>query len=271
MTLDLASLLTPLNELAAVAAARIMSVYASAFTVQEKSDASPLTAADLASHEAIVAGLQRLTPEIPVLSEESSTTIPLQERATWDRFWLVDPLDGTKEFIKRNGEFTVNIALIEKNAPVLGVVRVPVSGVSYFAARGCGAFRQEPGQEPVRITVRPLAPGPVRVMGSRSHGGEGLRRFVAGLGEYTLLTIGSSLKFCMVAAGEADVYPRLGPTWGWDTAAAQSIVEEAGGQVIDTLGQRLCYNKESLLNSYFLVIGDANHDWLSHLPDDVRS
>jgi 3'(2'), 5'-bisphosphate nucleotidase len=179
-------------------------------------------------------------------------------------------LDGTKEFVKRNGEFTVNIALIRGHEPVLGVVEVPVTGQRYLAARGEGAFHHEPGEIAQPIAVSPLQDGPVRVVGSRSHGGASLTAFLAQLGEYNLISIGSSLKFCLVAEGKADIYPRLGPTSEWDTAAAQCIVEEAGGQVIATNGARLTYNaKESLLNPHFLVFGDASRDWLSYLSEQA--
>jgi 3'(2'), 5'-bisphosphate nucleotidase len=238
--------------------------------VTAKDDHSPLTAADLASHRTIVAGLRKLTPEIPVLSEESAA-LPFAERAQWRRYWLVDPLDGTKEFVKRNGEFTVNIAFIDDHEPVLGVVRVPVTGLCYFAARGYGAFREEPGQSPQPIAVKPLQPGePVQVVGSKSHGGPGLQKFVAALGPHQLVTIGSSLKLCQVAEGIADVYPRMGLTSEWDTAAAQAIVEVAGGWVVSAeTGQPLRYNtRDSLLNPYFIVYGDASRDWLSYVPHE---
>jgi 3'(2'), 5'-bisphosphate nucleotidase len=255
----------PVSEIAAEAGVRIMEIYATAFSINEKDDNSPLTAADLAAHQTIVAGLQRLTPEIPVLSEESAD-ISFAERSQWEYFWLVDPLDGTKEFIKRNGEFTVNIALIRGHDPVLGIVQVPVTGQRYLAAQGEGAFRQEPGETAQRITVAPLQAGPVRIVGSRSHSGESLTAFMARLGEHTLVSIGSSLKFCLVAEGKADIYPRLGPTSEWDTAAAQCIVEEAGGRVVAISGSKLIYNtKESLLNPHFLVYGDAGRDWLTYL------
>ncbi len=267
MDLDLLALLDSAKTIAAAAAEPIVEIYDTAFTVEKKEDASPLTAADLASHETITAGLGRLDPAIPILSEESAS-IPFSQRERWQRFWLVDPLDGTKEFVKRNGEFTVNIALIEGHEPVLGVVHVPVTGLCYFAARGHGAFRQRPGEAAERITVRPRVEGPVRVVGSRSHAGPGLTAFVAALGEHTLLSVGSSLKFCMVAEGEADIYPRLGPTSEWDTAAAQCVVEQAGGRVIAVDGKRLGYNsRESLLNPHFLVLGGDGRDWLSYLPD----
>lgn len=269
MSIDTAALLQPVRDIAAEAGARIVEIYVTAFAVEEKGDQSPLTAADLASHQTIVAKLQQLTPDIPVLSEESAG-VAFAERSRWPRFWLVDPLDGTKEFIKRNDEFTVNIALIEGHEPVLGVVLVPVSGLCYWAARGQGAWRCERDQSPQRIHVAPLSDGrsPVRVVGSRSHRGESLNGFLARIGEHDLVAIGSSLKFCLVAEGKADIYPRLGPTSEWDTAAAQCVVEEAGGQVIACDGQRLVYNtKESLLNPHFLVIGASGRDWLSCLPE----
>jgi len=262
--------LEPARALAAEASERILEIYATAFEVAAKDDNSPLTAADLAAHHAITAGLRQLTPDVPILSEESAT-VPFAERSQWRRYWLVDPLDGTKEFVQRNGQFTVNIALIEDHKPVLGVVQVPVTGLCYFAARGHGAFRQEPGQPPRPIRVKPLRLGePVRVVGSRSHGGPGLQKFVARLGACELVTIGSSLKFCQVAEGAADVYPRMGPTSEWDTAAAQVIVEVAGGQVVSAgTGKPLRYNtRELLLNPYFIVYGDASRDWLTCVPRD---
>ncbi len=262
--------LKPVRALAVEASARILEIYATGFDVTAKDDDSPLTTADLAAHHAIVAGLQHLTPDIPILSEESAS-VPFAERARWRRYWLVDPLDGTKEFVQRNGQFTVNIALIEEHEPVLGVVRAPVTGLCYFAVRGCGAFREDPGQPPRPIKVKLLQPGgPVRVVGSRSHGGPGLQKFVAGLGTHELVTIGSSLKLCQVAEGAADVYPRFGPTSEWDTAAAQCIVEVAGGRVVSAeTGMPLRYNtRESLLNPYFMVYGDASRDWLAYVPPE---
>jgi 3'(2'), 5'-bisphosphate nucleotidase len=267
---DWTTWLEPVRALAAEASNRILEIYSTAFNVTAKDDNSPLTAADLASHRTIVAGLRALTPDIPVLSEESAT-IPFTKRTQWRRYWLVDPLDGTKEFVKRNGEFTVNIALIENHEPVLGVVRVPVTGLCYFAARHYGAFREEPGRPPQPIKVKLLEPNqPVRVVGSKSHGGAGLQKFVTALGPHQLVTIGSSLKLCQVAEGAADVYPRMGPTSEWDTAAAQAIVEVAGGHVVSAeTGRPLHYNtRDSLLNPYFIVYGDASRDWLSYVPAD---
>ena len=263
---ELAGLLEPVAALALKAGNEILAVYNSEeFSIQEKDDKSPLTAADLASHHAIVDGLTALTADIPVLSEESAS-LPFSERSSWQRYWLVDPLDGTREFIKRNGEFTVNIALIDAGVPVLSVVHVPVSGVSYLACKGQGAFKQEPGSERQAITVRKLGDGPVMVVGSRSHRGDSLISFLEKLGEHDMVGMGSSLKLCLVAEGAADLYPRLGPTSEWDTAAAQCVVEQAGGFVTDTDMKPLRYNtKDSLLNPFFLVFGDDSRDWSAYL------
>jgi 3'(2'), 5'-bisphosphate nucleotidase len=210
--IDAAALLDPVAALALKAGTRILEIYHSdEFSVQEKDDRSPLTAADLASHHTIIGGLAELTPEIPVLSEESAR-LPYAERATWQQYWLVDPLDGTREFIKRNGEFTVNIALIEAGVPVMSVVHVPVTGISYLACAGRGAFKQEPGAALRPMHVRKLGEGPVMVVGSRSHRGDSLNRFLENLGEHEMVGMGSSLKLCLVAEGAADIYPRLGPT-----------------------------------------------------------
>lgn len=263
--LDLATLLPEVVAIAHAAGRRILEIYATDFTVTDKDDASPLTAADMAAHHAIVDGLTRLTPGVPVLSEESAS-IPYAERARWQDYWLIDPLDGTREFIKRNGEFTVNIALIHEQVPVLGVVQVPVSGLCYFARVGGGAFRQMPNRAAEPIHVRRLDAGPVVVAGSRSHRGESLDRFLERLGPHEIISMGSALKSCLVAEGKADIYPRLGPTSEWDTAAAHCVVVEAGGALTDTQLQPLRYNtKESLLNPHFLVFGDTGHDWAQYL------
>ncbi len=261
--------ITQIVELARQAGAAIMEIYAEDFSVQEKEDRSPLTKADMAAHQVIVTSLKQLTPEIPVLSEESAQ-IPYETRRRWARYWLVDPLDGTKEFIKRNGEFTVNIALIEDQRPALGVVHVPVSGISYFAQAGGDAFRQAPGQAPQKIQVCPKHRQPVKVAGSRSHAGVDLQRYLEKLGDHEIVSMGSSLKLCLVAEGRADLYPRLGPTSEWDTAAAQAVVEAAGGVVTDTQMQPLRYNtKDSLLNPYFFVSGEKDMDWSVYLdPQD---
>ncbi len=264
MSIEPAHWLEPVKAIAREAGRRILAVYDTAFEVEAKADASPLTAADLAAHTAIVQGLQALSPEVPVLSEESAA-IPYAERAAWRRYWLVDPLDGTKEFIKRNGEFTVNIALIEDHAPVLGVVLVPVTGECYSAVRGVGAFRQlgVEAAEPIRVR---RCNHTVHVVGSRSHGSPAMDALISRLGDHAFVAVGSSLKFCRVAEGRADLYPRLGPTSEWDTAAAQCVVEQAGGRVVTPTGAPLAYNtKESLLNPHFLAYGDGGRDWLAYL------
>jgi len=265
MRLD--DLIEPIVTLSIEAGQRILEVYSTDFDVQEKDDASPLTMADLASHRAIAAGLQALTPNIPVISEESG--LPAFEvRSNWERYWLIDPLDGTKEFVNRNGEFTVNIALIENSCPVFGVVHVPVSGVTYTGCRGVGADKRSPEGGKLAIEVAGKSATPARVVGSRSHRGKSLDAYLDNLGEFEMLSMGSSLKFCLVAEGSADIYPRLGPTSEWDTAAAQAVVEQAGGQVVKLDGAPLRYNEEEeILNPHFLVIGPCDRDWLSLLPD----
>lgn len=259
-------LLETVKQIAQTAGERIMEVYATDFQVEHKADKTPLTEADMASHQTIIAGLKQLTPHWPILSEESSS-IPYEERASWQRYWLVDPLDGTREFIKRNGEFTVNIALIDDHQPVLGVVYVPVTQVSYFAAQGGGAFKSLTGQAPVPINPRPCPTNHWIIAGSRSHANETLQQFIKQLNvEVELISIGSSLKFCLVAEGKADIYPRFGLTSEWDTAAAQCVVEQAGGHITNLQMQPLRYNtKDSLLNSHFLVFGDALINWAQYL------
>ncbi len=247
------------------AGAAILEVYDTDFSVYKKSDRSPLTEADLAAHQVIVNSLLELTPEIPILSEESAT-IPYSLRSTWSRYWLIDPLDGTKEFVKRNGEFTVNIALIENMRPILGVIYVPVSKINYYGTVDSGAFKHLPGKEPEPIQASARHSRPIRVAGSRSHAGKRLKRYLENLGEHNIISMGSSLKSCLVAEGKADIYPRLGPTSEWDTAAAQAIVEAAGGRITDTKMQPLRYNgKDSLLNPDFFVFGDLDEDWSKHL------
>ena len=257
--------LEAVREIAHEAGRRILDVYERGFTVEHKEDRSPLTEADRAAHEIITSQLQALTPDIPVLSEESAA-VDYATRAGWKRFWLVDPLDGTKEFINRNGEFTVNIALIEGNRPVLGVVYVPVPALTYYACAGQGAHKQkgECAIQPVR--VRRFDGGKPMVVASRSHAGPETEAFLRNIGEHDVVSMGSALKLCLVAEGVADVYPRLGPTMEWDTAAAQCVVEAAGGRVTDLNRQPLVYNKPSLLNPWFLASAAGDYDWYQHLP-----
>ena len=263
---DPCEILDEVIDLAQDAGRRIMQFYKQDVNIEHKEDLTPLTAADMASHNAIVAGLSVLTPDIPVISEESAG-IPFEERARWDCYWLVDPLDGTREFIKHNGEFTVNIALIRNHQPVLGVIFVPVNGLCYYACDEQGAFKQERDSLPVPIHVRPYDPQHRVVAGSRSHHSDKMDEFLTNLGKHMLVNMGSSLKSCLVAEGKADIYPRFGPTSEWDTAAAHCIVEQAGGVLTDLQMNPLRYNtKESLLNPSFLVIGDTRHEWAVYLP-----
>ncbi|MGB0513432.1 MAG: 3'(2'),5'-bisphosphate nucleotidase CysQ [Wenzhouxiangellaceae bacterium] len=247
-----------------LASERILEIYAQAeFQVERKDDASPLTAADMASHETLMAALAELTPEIPVLSEESSE-LKFEARRGWSRLWVVDPLDGTREFIKRNGEFTINVALVEGSRPVLGVIAVPVTGEAFSGVVGQGAQRWRGDGEPESIrTRRPRAVPPV-VLGSRSHGNPRSQAYFDMLGPHERISRGSALKFCSVAAGEADFYPRLGPTSEWDTAAGEAIVTAAGGRVWLPDGRDLRYNvRPTTLNGDFLVAGDPDDHWPS--------
>lgn len=261
-----AQLLEAVTDIACRAGREILEVYgAEEILATTKADASPLTLADLRAHRLIEEALQLLTPQIPVLSEEEAAT-PFAERSRWQCYWLVDPLDGTKEFLSRNGQFTVNIALIEGHAPVLGVVHVPVRNTTYQGLPGRGAWRVLPGESAAAIRVSAHSATPVRVVGSRSHRGDSLDAFLARLGPHELLPVGSSLKFCMVAEGAADVYPRLGPTSEWDTAAAHAVVLGAGGAVMTLEGRPLRYNtRAEVLNPFFVVSGPADRDWLALL------
>lgn len=244
----------------------IMAVYeTSSLEVQRKDDNSPLTQADLAAHHVIEEGLKQLAPDFPVLSEESAS-VPFDVRRHWKKYWLVDPLDGTREFIKRNGEFTVNIALIDGHDPVLGVVYAPAMDLLFYACKGGGAYKQAAGADAERISTRVYDAAALTVAGSRSHGDDALIRFINRLGPCQLVSMGSSLKICLVAEGRADIYPRLGLTSEWDTAAAQSVLVEAGGLLMGLDGMSFRYNlKESMLNPHFLAIGDRQHEWRNYL------
>ncbi|WP_020414139.1 3'(2'),5'-bisphosphate nucleotidase CysQ [Microbulbifer variabilis] len=244
--------------------------------IDTKADDSPVTAADLAAHKILAPALAGLIEGVPVLSEEQEMP-SFAERSQWQRYWIVDPLDGTKEFIRRTGEFTVNVALIENGEPILGVVHVPVLEITYAGCKDSGAFkRTELGES--EIHVRPLKPRldageAVELVASRSHGAGAVDQLVerieAKLGTVACKNMGSSLKLCLVAEGAADLYPRLAPTCEWDTAAAQAVVEAAGGTVIDEQFQLLRYNsKDSLLNPFFYVIGDKSFDWQELLASE---
>ncbi len=246
-----------LTETAEKAGREVMRYYAEDdLTVTYKDDHSPLTCADMASHQIISDRLSKITPDLPILSEESKS-VAYEERRLWETYWLIDPLDGTKEFIKRNGEFTINISLIENRNPLIGIVHAPASDVTYYALRGQGAFKKEKnrGAQPIHVSV--YKGGPIRIVASRSHRGERLESFLkkvdAVYGSFNIIHQGSSLKFCLLAEGAADLYPRLAPTMEWDIAAAHCIVEEAGGVVVDLKGNPMIYNKQDLLNGDFIV------------------
>jgi 3'(2'), 5'-bisphosphate nucleotidase len=263
--MEIADLIEPVVALSRRAGDAILEVYATDFDVQAKDDDSPLTQADMASHRVIDAGLRALTPDLPIISEESGLP-EFSERGQWSRYWLIDPLDGTKEFVKRNGEFTVNIALIDNHRPVLGVVHVPVMNKTYTGCEGAGSTMRLNDDAARKIRVAQTSASAVRVVGSRSHRGSSLDAYFEALGEVEMLPMGSSLKFCVVAEGKADIYPRLGPTSEWDTAAAQAVVEQAGGAVLELDGQPLAYNtKEDILNPHFLVRGPQDRNWIGLL------
>jgi len=241
--------------IARLAAQDILRVYSGQFEVQHKSDASPVTAADLAAHTRIVEALAQLPPDIPVLSEESADSIDTETRRRWTRYWLVDPLDGTREFIKRNGEFTVNIALIEDGIAVYGVIQAPVLETVWHGGPGLGAWRRDADGEHVLHTCRPAAT-PLRIASSRSWPSPQVERLLQ-QGDAIAVPLGSSLKFCRLAEGVLDLYPRFGPTSEWDTAAGQAILQGAGGEVFDADSNPLRYNQRtSLINGDFIAVGD---------------
>lgn len=249
-----------INKIAIDAGQKIMAIYEKDFNIYEKMDESPLTEADLASHHHIINELAALKTGFPVLSEESAD-IDWSERKSWSTYWLIDPLDGTKEFIKKNDEFTVNVALIHHNQPVLGVVYAPAIDVLYFASEEIGAWKTEAG-ETKRIYVSEKVATPLRVVGSRSHQSNSMLEYLNQYSNFDMIPMGSSLKLCLVAEGKADLYPRLGPTSEWDTAAAHAVVKAAGGACLvfdsntSVESDELAYNtKESLLNPYFIVKG----------------
>ncbi|MEY3219345.1 MAG: hypothetical protein RIT27_702 [Pseudomonadota bacterium] len=259
-------LLDDVIALAHAAGDAILQVYHTDFSVATKSDQSPLTLADQMAEKIISDGLKNIS-KWAVLSEESADKPSFEERKNWDYYWLVDPLDGTKEFVKKNGEFTVNIALIENHIPVLGVVYMPTTQKTYFAAHRIGAYQQEKKQPSKSISVRLLQEEQLCIVGSRSHITDDLKQFIACLGNtIDMKNIGSSLKICLIAEGQADLYPRLGLTSEWDTAAAQCILEEAGGHLTDLRLSSLRYNtKESLLNPHFIAFNQQHTVWLNCL------
>lgn len=255
MDIDLKELLIIAKEAAIKAGEDVLKIYGlDDFNIEIKEDNSPLTMADSASHNVICDLLKDI--DIPILSEEGRD-IQYNERKEWEYFWLIDPLDGTKEFVKRNGEFTVNIALIKGNRPVLGVVYAPVLNWLYWGGLNLGAFkRTDEGTKSIHTTTPDLSHAGLKVVASRSHLNVETESFLNTLKDPGIVSMGSSLKFMLVAEGAADLYPRYAPTMEWDTAAAQAVVEAAGGQVYKEPGrEQMIYNKEDLLNPHFLVLG----------------
>jgi len=263
--LDTRKLVQPLRDIARAAGGAIMDVYRDIGAVEAKSDGSPVTEADRRAHQVIVDALRELSPDTPILSEESAQA-PYAERRHWGELWLVDPLDGTRELINRKDEFTVNIALVRGCAPVLGVVGIPAKELIYWGLAG-RAYRQHGDAPAERIQVSHYQGGPSpRVVASRSHAspetGEFIERVRQACGDCELKSLGSALKICLVAEGGADVYPRLGPTSEWDIAAAHSVLQGAGGRMTTARGAPLRYNKENLLNPWFVAAGASDFDWL---------
>jgi len=264
------ALLSEITRIAAEAGREIMIAYESSYDVEAKADGSPLTSADRHAHDLICDRLDALTPDIPLVSEES-VGLTAEKRLEWARLWLVDPLDGTKEFIERNGEFTVNIALIERGQPVLGVVHAPARRLFYFAAHRQGAWRQAEDHAPEKIETQPYRGGAARMAASRSHSGEPVERFRVALEAQSgqsvqAVSMGSSLKICLVAEGQVDVYPRLGPTSEWDTGAAHCVLNEAGGSILGCDGNQLVYNKREMRNPWFVAVGDPTYNWIELCP-----
>ena len=243
-------------EIAKEAGEAISQIYNSDFDYQIKKDLSPITAADRLSHKIITERLKILTPEIPILSEENCD-IPFKVRAQWADYWLVDPLDGTKEFINNNGEFTVNIALIKNNTPILGIIHIPISHETYWGSKNKGSFYLNANDAEVNISVSNNQQNPIRIVASRSHPSDMLNDILEKIIDYEIIKIGSSIKFCHIASGQADCYPRFGPTSEWDTAAGEAIVRYAGGHMVTLNGNLMHYNKkEDYLNPNFIVSSD---------------
>ncbi len=262
---DYRDLVNPLIQLVKKTGNTILDIYhqSNPLQIELKDDNTPLTQADKDAHNILVEGLTKLTPTWPVLSEESAD-IPFTKRKQWDFYWLVDPLDGTKEFINHTGEFSVNVALIHQHKPVVGIVYFPAFHVYYYASQNGGSFKQigDSAEIEIRIRKRPRIP---HLLVSRRHNNAKLEAFLKLIGNYKLTTAGSSLKLCLIAEGKADLYPRLSPTSEWDTAGGQCIIEQAGGSLIDLSGAPLSYNtKSSLLNPDFIAIGDQTYNWLQY-------
>ncbi|MBW3197549.1 3'(2'),5'-bisphosphate nucleotidase CysQ [Marinobacter nauticus] len=248
------SILPDVIKIADEASEKVLHIYQSDFKVNYKEDHSPITAADVASHDIIVKGLRQISRDIPILSEEGAE-IPWEERKKWRRFWLIDPIDGTKDFTQRTGEFTVNIAMIEDGEPVMGVVTAPALKEAFWGIKGEGAHMRDRTGRVHRIRVAEPK-DTLRVVASKNHLNEETRAFIEALGSHETVQAGSSLKFCRIAEGHADIYPRMAPTSEWDTAAAHAVLVAAGGKVQTPEGQPLVYGKENILNPNFIAAGN---------------
>lgn len=261
---ELKNLSHEVNEIACTSGKIIRHYFQSTYQIDIKQDQSPVTTADLEANQHIEQQLNMLTPNIPIISEESEDT-DYQERKGWDTFWLIDPLDGTREFIKNRPDFTVNIALVHQQKPILGSIYLPIADQLYYSTQDNHAYRQDRGQTPVEIQVSRQRPAIPRICGSRYHTSKAMQRFLNAVGEHQLITRGSSIKSCLVADGSADIYPRFGPTWEWDTAAAQCIIVQAGGHLTTLDMKSLSYNKQSLLNPSFVAFANEQHGWAEPL------
>jgi len=248
------SILPDVIKIADEASEKVLHIYQSDFKVNYKEDHSPITAADIASHDIIVKGLRQISRDIPILSEEGAE-IPWEERKKWRRFWLIDPIDGTKDFTQRTGEFTVNIAMIEDGEPVMGVVTAPALKEAFWGIKGEGAHMRDRTGMVHRIRVAEPK-DTLRVVASKNHLNEETRAFIETLGSHETVQAGSSLNFCRIAEGHADIYPRMGPTSEWDTAAAHTVLVAAGGKVQTPEGHPLVYGKENILNPNFIAAGN---------------
>lgn len=262
--IELKNLVHEINQVARASGSIIRKYFHTSYDIDIKDDKSPVTTADIAANEYIEQQLSILTPNIPRISEESENSI-YEIRKHWDTFWLIDPLDGTREFIKNRPDFTVNIALIHHNQPILGSIYLPIRDQLYYATRDCDAYRCDQKNAPAIINVAANIRNIPRICGSRAHSSKSMHKFLVNVGEHELLARGSSIKSCLVADGSADIYPRLGPTWEWDTAASQCIIEQAGGHLTDLDMHVLSYNKESLLNPSFFAFANKEANWNAYL------
>ena len=260
LALALDKVLEDLIDISRKAGNEILDVYKASFEITLKEDLSPLTDADRRANAVITSMLESLYPEIPILSEEGKK-INYEDRSDWNLFWLVDPLDGTKEFVKRNGEFTVNIALIKDGLPIAGIVYAPTKETYWYGAEGLGSYKMSENFPPIRISVENNIDSPIRIVSSRSHPSPKLELYLSRFDDYEMVNMGSSLKICLVADSSAHIYPRLGPTMEWDSGAGHAVLKFAGGELIDReTGKELMYNKEILKNPDFICYGPKVKD-----------